>query len=290
VIVNPAAGRGAARKLGSQIGASFAGASIVETSQEGDEELLARDAIQRGARLLVSVGGDGTCGRIASEIIKSGKNCSLAIVPSGTGNDFAKTLGVTGYTPERVRNLIDRAAPVEIDVGLADEQYFINSCGFGFDASVLQTTKRVRFLRGDAVYLYAAGRQLFRYRGAEVSAAGAPVKRGQMLMVTVSNGRFLGGAFKIAPRASVLDGKLDACFVSDSNVIERVRLFLAAMRGTHIGMRSVTAVSVQRLTLTFPDQPWMEMDGELRRAQSKTVTLECVPRALSVIAAPGAIV
>jgi diacylglycerol kinase (ATP) len=111
-----------------------------------------------------------------------------------------------------------------------------------------------------------------------------------MLMVTVSNGRSLGGAFKIAPHASVLDGRLDACFFSDSNVVERVRLFVGAMRGTHIGMPSVSTAAVQQLALGFPSNPLMEVDGELRVARSKTVELRCVPRALSVVAAPGALV
>jgi diacylglycerol kinase (ATP) len=176
-------------------------------------------------------------------------------------------------------------------VGLADGHYFLNSCGFGFDASVLEASNRVRFLKGDAVYIYSALGQLFTYRGIEVSANGVPgVKRGPMLMVTVSNGRSLGGAFKIAPHASVLDGRLDACFFSDSNVVERVKLFVGAMRGTHIGMPSVSTASVQRLALTFPSSPLMEIDGELRVARSRTVELQCVPRALSVVAAPGALV
>jgi diacylglycerol kinase (ATP) len=212
-------------------------------------------------------------------------------VPAGTGNDFAKTLGVNRYTPERIADLVVRGEAVRIDVGMADGHYFLNSCGFGFDASVLEASNRVRFLKGDAVYIYSALGQLFTYRGIEVSANGMPgMKRGPMLMVTVSNGRSLGGAFKIAPHASVLDGRLDACFFSDSNIVERVKLFVGAMRGTHIGMESVSAATVQHLALTFPGSPLMEMDGELRVARSRTVELQCVPRALSVIAAPGALV
>jgi diacylglycerol kinase family enzyme len=109
-----------------------------------------------------------------------------------------------------------------------------------------------------------------------------------MLMITVSNGRYLGGAFKIAPQATVLDGKLDACFFSDSNVVERARLFFGALRGTHLGMRAVSSAAVQELALTFAKPPSMEIDGELRTAKSTTVKLKCVPRALSVLAAPGA--
>jgi len=294
LIVNPAAGRGAVRATLPFVRSAFAarGIDIVyETKTPGDEEPLAEQAMRDGVQSIVAVGGDGTCGRIANVILRSGAECRLAVVPSGTGNDFAKTLGVNRYTPEQVADLVVRGETTRIDVGLADGHYFLNSCGFGFDASVLEASNRVRFLKGDAVYIYSALGQLFTYRGIEVSANGVPgVKRGPMLMVTVSNGRSLGGAFKIAPHASVLDGRLDACFFSDCNVVERVKLFVGAMRGTHIGMPSVSTASVQRLALTFPSSPLMEIDGELRVARSRTVELQCVPRALSVVAAPGALV
>jgi diacylglycerol kinase (ATP) len=264
---------------------------IAFTARPGHEESMARQAITDGVTTIVVVGGDGTTGGVANAILRSGSQCRLAVVPTGTGNDFAKTLGVSRYTPEQVASLVVRRETTRIDVGVADGHYFLNSCGFGFDASVLEASNRVRFLKGDAVYIYSALGQLFTYRGIEVSANGVPgVKRGSMLMVTVSNGRFLGGAFKIAPHASLLDGKLDACFFSDSNVVERVKLFLGAMRGTHIGMPSVTTASVQQLALTFPSSPLMEIDGELRVARSRTVELQCVPRALSVVTAPGALV
>jgi diacylglycerol kinase (ATP) len=263
---------------------------IYESTAPGDEERLAARAVRDGIQTIVAVGGDGTCGRVANVILKSAAKCRLAVLPAGTGNDFAKTLGVSRYTPVQVADLVAKGDAKQIDVGLADGHYFLNSCGFGFDASVLEATSRVRFLKGDSVYIYSALRQLFTYRGVEVSASGAPgVKSGSMLMVTVSNGRWLGGAFKIAPSASVLDGKLDACFLGDSNVVQRLKLFLGAMRGTHIGMPSVSAAAVQELMLTFPDSPLMEIDGELRRAQSRTVNVKCVPLALAVVAASGAL-
>jgi diacylglycerol kinase (ATP) len=294
LIVNPAAGRGGIRSVLPKVRAAFGARGIgmmFETSAPGEEEELATRAIRDGVTTIVAVGGDGTCGRIANVILRSGAECRLAVVPTGTGNDFAKTLGVNRYTAENVADLVVRGQATRIDVGLADGHYFLNSCGFGFDASVLEASNRVRFLKGDAVYIYSALGQLITYRGIEVSANGVPgVKRGPMLMVTVSNGRFLGGAFKIAPHASVLDGTLDACFISDGNVVERVKLFIGAMRGTHIAMPSVSAASIQQLALTFPSSPLMEMDGELRVARSRTVELQCVPRALPVVAAPGALV
>jgi len=264
--------------------------TLYETSSAGDEERLTRRAIQEGCSTIVAVGGDGTCGRIAGAILESKAQCRLAVLASGTGNDFAKTLGVEKLTPDEVAELVVRGHETLIDVGLADGHYFVNSCGFGFDSSVLEATKRIRLLKGNAVYIYAALKQLFTYRGVNVSANGATgVGAARMLMVTLSNGRWLGGAFKIAPHASAVDGRLDACFVGDSNVVQRARLFAAALRGSHLGMPSVKTAHVQELALTFPDKPSMEIDGELRVALSRTVAIRCVPRALAVLAAPGAL-
>jgi diacylglycerol kinase (ATP) len=264
---------------------------IALTGKTGDEATLAVRALEAGAELMVVVGGDGTCARVANTILAAKSSCIIATIPCGTGNDFAKTLGVDNMSVEQIVDLIERGQSQRIDVGHADDYYFLNSCGFGFDPSVLEASNSVRFLKGDAVYIYSALRQLFSYPGVEVSISGvAGVKCERMLMITVSNGRFLGGAFKIAPHASVLDGRLDACFFTDSNVVDRMRLFAGALRGTHLGMSQVVSAKVQQLTLTFPSPPQMEIDGELRTARSKTVELKCIPRALSVIGAPGAIV
>jgi diacylglycerol kinase (ATP) len=294
LIINPAAGRGRIRATIPSIRAAFAARGIstaYQTSSPGDEETLARRAIDGGAQTIVAVGGDGTCGRIAQAIVQSKAACRLAVVPSGTGNDFAKTLGVAKLTPTAVAELVVGGDATRIDVGVADGHYFLNSCGFGFDASVLEASNAVRFLKGDAVYIYSALRQLWSYRGVEVRPTGIPGGAGgRMLMVTVSNGKSLGGAFRIAPHASVLDGKLDVCFFADSNVAARPSLFLAALRGTHLDKPQVFAATARQLTLSFDRAPAMEMDGELRVASASSVDISCVPRALSVIAAPGALV
>ena len=293
IVANPEAGRGKPKKLLPELRNAFSQLSpvLLVTTSKGEEEALARQAIRDGVTTIVAVGGDGTCSGVASAILQSGQSCCLAVVPCGTGDDFAKTLGVTAFTPAQVASLVLGGDARRIDVGLADDRYFVNGCGFGFDSSVLEATQKVRFLKGDAVYIYSALGQLFSYRGTEVLVEGdADVKPERMLMITVSNGRYLGGAFKIAPHASVLDGKLDACFFGDSNVLERARLFVGALRGTHLDMRGVSSAKVQDLSLTFPAPPSMEIDGELRTARSTTVRLRCVPRALSVLAAPGAVV
>jgi diacylglycerol kinase (ATP) len=292
LIVNPAAGRGGIRGAIPHVRDVFAARGVtafLETTTAGEEETLAQAAIADGATTIVAVGGDGTCGGIANAILKSGAPCRLALVPSGTGNDFAKTLGISDHSPEMIADLVLNGRETRIDVGIADGRHFLNSCGFGFDAAVLDASNRVRFLKGNAVYIYTAITKLFTYRGTRVTARGVSgVADGAILMVTVSNGRSLGGAFRIAPTASVLDGKLDVCFFRDAGVVERVQLFAGAMRGTHLGMHAVSSAKIQRLTLTFGVNPAMEMDGELRMAESTSVEVSVVPSALSVLAAPGA--
>jgi len=262
--------------------------ALFETRSAGDEERVTEEAIKGGGTTIVAVGGDGTCAQVANAILRTRVPCKLAVIPCGTGNDFAKTLGVEGYSPKQAADLVEHDRATPIDVGRIDEHYFINSCGFGFDASVLEATRRVHFLKGDAVYIYSALAQLFSYRGISVFADSA-LDSGtrKMLMLTVSNGRFLGGAFRIAPRASVVDGLLDFGFFGDCNLIDRVRVFAAALRGTHLGLSSVSTERARAMTLRFSAPPMMEVDGELRQAKSSTVAIECVPRALSVIAAPG---
>src|SRR6476661_1418227 len=93
LIINPAAGRGRIRAAIPDIRHAFRERGIAttyETSAPGDEETLARSAIQQGAQTIIAVGGDGTCSRIAQAILDSRSSCHLAVVASGTGNDFAK--------------------------------------------------------------------------------------------------------------------------------------------------------------------------------------------------------
>jgi diacylglycerol kinase (ATP) len=264
--------------------------SFYETTTAGEEAILAQRAIAAGCKTIIAVGGDGTCSQIANAIVDSQSDCALAVFPAGTGNDFAKTIGVSHYNADQIADFVAAGPRTRIDVGVIDGRHFLNSCGFGFDASVLDASNRVKFLKGDAVYIYSALKQLLTYRGLDVSADTlGPRSAARLLMVTVSNGKFLGGAFQIAPHASVTDGKLDVCLIRNSGVLARIRLFAGALRGRHLGLPSVISGNVSELTLNFETAPAMEIDGELRVARSRTVHLQCLPGALSVIAAPGAL-
>jgi len=290
--VNPAAGRGRARRKLPRIRDVFAREGITDirsTSGPGDEEALALSAMVDGATTLVAVGGDGTVSRVANAIMQNLSSCRLALIPVGTGNDFAKTLGVLSLDYESIAHLAAGQSVARMDVGKVDDLYFINGVGFGIDPAVLADTLNVKLLKGNAVYIVTALKKLFSYRGIRVRSLRAHpgFPEGRMMMLTVSNGRYFGGAFRIAPEASVCDGLFDVHSFVDTGAARRARVFFSVLRGKHAGLAEVTFQRESSLTLLFDEQPQMEVDGELRSARSAEVFIQCLPGALSVAAAPG---
>ena len=103
-------------------------------------------------------------------------------------------------------------------------------------------------------------------------------------MLTVSNGRFFGGGFPIAPGATVSDGLLHACRIQDAPPLTRLRLFNLAEKGQHLWSEWVELISESTFRLTFPTPPRFEMDGDVRQAASETLELHVLPGALGVVA------
>jgi diacylglycerol kinase (ATP) len=289
VIVNPAAGRGRGARTLPAVRAAFAAVGVVDvriSEAREDERAVARRAIDDGFTTLVAVGGDGTWSNVANAILVSQADCRLALIAAGTGNDFAKTVGA----PMRDIALTARLATGEgsetrVDVGKIEDRYFLNIAGFGFDIAVLEDIPRIKLLRGDAVYIYAALRQLFSYRGVEIELSSDAARRAtaRYLMLVIANARNFGGAFKIAPGASLSDGKLDAVAIGDASSLQRAALFAAAVKGTHGTKPGVTIDQAALFTLRFAAPPAYETDGEYRRATSAELAVSCVPGALRVV-------
>jgi diacylglycerol kinase (ATP) len=287
VIVNPAAGRGRGARMMPEIRAAFAavGVTAIEaTGAAGDERALARRALDRGCTTLVAVGGDGTWSNVAGAILMSGADCRLALLAAGTGNDFAKTVGAPAGDLAATARLAVEGPDTRIDVGRVENRHFLNIAGFGFDIAVLEDCARITWLRGGALYQVSALRQLFGYRGIEIDVGSARARGpARHLMLIVANAKHFGGSFHIAPQAELADGLLDAVSILDGPPLARLRLFVAASRGTHTSDARVVVEQAPRFTLRFPAPPAYETDGEYRRAASAELEITCVPRALRVV-------
>jgi diacylglycerol kinase (ATP) len=306
VIFNPASGRGrglrrqeAYRRL---LAVRLPGHDEAVTTYPGEERVLAVRAAEEGYDTVVAVGGDGTWSHVADGLLSAdAPTPRFGVLPSGTGNDFGRNLGLDFGNPEHAVGILAAGAARPVDVGrLASPArapsaerpprgfaHFLNLVGFGFDIAVIDAAASARFLRGELLYRITALQQLFRFSGIDVGVTSAegPCRAGAHLMVTVSNGRFFGGGFPIAPGASLNDGLLHGCFIADAPALTRARLFGAAQKGTHVDSDRVELVSSSRFELTFDEAPRFEIDGDIYISEARTVAVECLPGALAVVGA-----
>jgi diacylglycerol kinase (ATP) len=288
VIVNPAAGRGRGAKLITQLTSVYADVGVSDirrTRYKGDEYDIALAAIEDGATTLVVVGGDGTTGNVANAILSTGKDVRLGVSPAGTGNDFAKILGTAKLKLSEVARLSVAGGNVRADAGKIEDRFFLNCAGFGFDVAVLENIGKNSWLRGNAVYLVTAFQQLYDFAGSEltIESSNGVSANGLHMILVVANSPHFGGMFRIAPGASVVDGKLDAVAVRDVPFLRRASLLAAVANGTHPRFEECTIQQASSFDIRFSAPPSYETDGELHQARSERVTVSCAPGALRVV-------
>ena len=304
VIFNPVSGRGRGRRridvYRQLLTAQLDDVTFADSARPGGERELADQAAADGYDVVVAVGGDGTLSNVADRLIASGRDdLALGVLPNGTGNDFGRSLGFdSSRAREAVKALVVGNTEV-VDVGRVEtesasertpdrweKRYFLNLIGFGFDIAVIDAAAGARFLKGELLYKITALQQLFRFPGINLrmtSEAGEE-REGPYLMLTVSNARFFGGGFPIAPEATLYDGKLHACQIRDAPPLSRLRLFNLAERGRHVTSDRVEVLDDGGFRLEFATPPRFEIDGDVYRSAGTTVEARIVPGALKVVA------
>jgi len=291
VILNPAAGRGAAHRALDPVCRAFRAqgwsVDVVRTERPGHAVALAAQAAADGARYVIAVGGDGTVHEVANGLLSAGADAVLGVVPVGSGNDFAKLVGVYRHDPARAVARLVTAAPRRFDAGRVLDEWFVNSMGFGFGPAVVRTRNAMPGLRGFLSYLVPIVRTFFSFRPPllEVRAAGF-AERGVMMMVEVCNGTTAGGSYRFAPDADPTDGKLDVCLIRRVSLPRFLLAIPRVMRGTHAGMREVALVRTSELVIRSPEEPLLlHLDGELREPGVNECTVKVERGKLNVLVA-----
>jgi YegS/Rv2252/BmrU family lipid kinase len=254
-VVNPAAGRARAPGMRDEVHdvarrAGFGG-DVVFTERQGHATEIARSAAAARYDVVVSVGGDGTANEVADGIL--GTETALAVVPAGSGNDFAAELGL----PRRWRDALvtlPSATRRRIDVGRANGQLFLQTAGIGADAYIAQLRDQERLLSGPAAYAKCAVQGLLTVRptNVEIGLNGRRWTQ-RALAVTVANGERYGGGLKIAPGARLDDGLLDVVVVGDMGVLEALRVFPTVYWGRHLGHPKIGLERGDRLSVRTVD-------------------------------------
>jgi len=291
VIVNPAAGRGAARRAESTVARAFRAqgwaVDVSRTEGPGHGQELAAQAVTQGARHVVAVGGDGTVHEVANGLLRTDTDTALGVVPLGSGNDFAKIVGVYGHDPIRAVARLVTAQTRRFDAGRVLGEWFVNSVGFGFGPAVVRTRNRMLRLRGFLSYLVPIVKTFFKFEPPlfDIAAPGFR-ERGYMMMVEVCNGTTAGGSYRFAPDADPADGKLDVCLIRRVSLPRFLLAIPRVIRGTHVTMREVAMIKTAKLVVRSPEQPLVvHVDGELREPGVNECTVELERGRLNVLVA-----
>lgn len=291
VVANPVAGRGH--------GAAARDAAVARLRELGvepqvhsgrsaaDTRTLVARAISEQPDVIVLVGGDGTLTTVLGEL--AGSRIPLALVPAGTGNDFARALGIPVGSAEAAAaaaELAVRGAPQYIDIGEVDcpdgSAAFLTVAALGFDAKVSERTNRLRRPRGPLRYYLALIIELIRLRPLRyvLSVDGALLPATDGTLVAVCNTRSYGGGMLICPDADPHDGLLDVVHVAPIGRLKLLRVFPKLLRGTHIGLPQVTTTRGSEVRVSAPDLI-VYADGE--RVGTGSATLRTAPGALTIM-------
>jgi diacylglycerol kinase (ATP) len=239
LIFNPAAGRGRARRHVEEAEEHLRslGARVETAASKSPDDLtrLAAEGSRGGFDRVVVCGGDGTLHRAVRDFDLAG--APLALLPLGSGDDFAKVCGI----PRNLRAACEvavRGAIREVDVAHANGIRYLGVAGLGFDSEVARyANENAKFLRGSAVYLYAILRVLPRFTPHRVRIN--DTRQEEIMFATVGNSRQYGGGIRIVPAAEVDDGQLDYCIVHRTSRFQLLKTLPLAYTGAHVKKRFV---------------------------------------------------
>ena len=270
------------------------GADWSETTYPTHATELARQAGEAGYNLVLAIGGDGTVHEVINGLMQVPPDTRprLGIVPLGSGNDFAHSIGITG-TPEESLKRIFAGQPKRIDVGAYDigngkREYYNNTFGMGFDATVTVRTRRLKHLRGFVMYLVAVFQTIALNLDAPMMhiTTDSESWAEETIMLVVCNGPREGGGFLVAPESDSSDGFLNYASVCRVSRLMMLRLIPEVMNGTHGRFKQIRLGRLRRMQIQSDKPVTVHADGEIIagfETNVRNVTIEVVPSAVELM-------
>jgi diacylglycerol kinase (ATP) len=291
-LVNPASDNGATGKRWPELAhraarLGLAGETLF-SERPGHLIELAASAVERGATLVVAVGGDGTLNEVVNGIAQ--KDVDLATIPLGTGMDFVRTYSIPTKFEDAVRVALT-GTPRTIDAGRvryrtwagADaERWFANVGSVGMSGAVAQRANAMsKALGGKVTFFYALTRVFLEWENTEVTVKlDAGERRGRMHDVIVANGVWHGGGMMLAPEARPDDGLFDVVFIGDVGKVDFLTTAPKIYKGKHVAHPKVDVVRSARVEVDAAEHLPIEVEGE--QVGTTPATFEVVPGALRV--------
>ncbi|MFF5965832.1 diacylglycerol kinase [Streptomyces collinus] len=261
LFVNPTAGRGrgahAAQPAASALRAAGFSVRTILGEDAADALDRARAAVEDGTGALIAVGGDGMAGLALRAV--AGTRTPLGLVAVGTGNDFARALGLPVRQPAAAGRMIADALKCgrirDIDLGQVGDRWFGTVLASGFDSRVNDRGNRMRWPAGRLKYDLAMIAELTGFRPVpyRIRLDDGEVREVEATLVAVGNGSSYGGGMRICPGADLTDGLFDITVVGDCSRATLLRVFPRVYRGTHVGHPKVTVLRAARVEIAAED-------------------------------------
>ncbi|AIR97362.1 diacylglycerol kinase [Streptomyces glaucescens] len=288
LFVNPTAGRGRGARAAQPAASALreAGFSVRTVLGENAEDALsrARAAVAAGTGALIAVGGDGMAGLALQAV--AGTGTPLGLVAVGTGDDFARALGLPVRSPAAAGRLIADALKGgrlrDIDLGRVGDRWFGTVLASGFDSRVNDRGNRMRRPAGRLKYDLAMLAELAAFRPFpyRITFDDGAVHEVEATLVAVGNGSSYGGGMRICPGADLTDGLFDVTVVGDCSRRTLLRVFPAVYRGGHVDHPKVTVHRAAKVEIAAEGITGYA-DGEPLGALP--LTARCVPAAVRVV-------
>ena len=281
-IYNPVAGNGRTKseisKLKKLIG-ELEGASFFRSKKKGDIPYLVQ-RLMPDYDIFVACGGDGTIREVAAELINTEK--SLGVIPLGSGNDLCKTLQIPTDLQQAFA-LLREDSTQKIDVGTCNDFIFLNTLGFGFDGLTNQYADKLGLLPAFLRYAIAALKACWTHRKFHVAFQKRKTEDKEVIMLTVANGRVEGGAFWIAPEASLTDGMLDIVQITAIPKLLIPILLPLFLFKKASWIPQIQIQNVSECTLRFDSPIAIHADGETIQTKTQYFEINILPEALTVV-------
>ncbi|MFH8481371.1 diacylglycerol kinase [Streptomyces sp. NPDC018055] len=289
LFVNPTAGRGRGARAAQPAASALrdAGFSVRTVLGEDADDALrrAREAVAAGTGALIAVGGDGLMSLALQAV--AGTSTPLGVVAVGTGNDFARALGLPIRDPAAAGALAARALKEsghrDIDLGRVGERWFGSVLASGFDSRVNDRGNRMRFVGGRFTYDLAILAELAAFAPIpyRIRLDGGEAREIEATLIAVGNGTTYGGGMRICAGAEMDDGLFDVTVVGKCSRATLLRVFPKVYQGTHLSHPAVSVHRVSSIELAAAGVT-AYADGEPLGALPLTAT--CVPGAVRVLA------
>jgi YegS/Rv2252/BmrU family lipid kinase len=271
-VINPVAGKGKGHEVIPKIDKYFPKSKydiIISTQKGSIEAMVTRQINKTCYQSVIAVGGDGTLMETINGL--NDFKGSIGIIPIGSGNDFAKTLGIKEDVEASLK-IIDEGNTKEIYSATINGQRFLNVIGIGIDAMIIDYKDRSKIIKGKLNYLVATIKGILNYKATELKVTIDDQQYdSKALFIAIGNGKYIGNGMKITPNADLTSDTFEICMIGDLKKKILLTSITKLYKGLHGSVDGVDFIKGKQIKIDFNEVRPVDVDGNLINCKSVNI-------------------